>query len=1173
MATTVEELEASITQAVAPGFRGRLLDQGEARSMIWREGQLPDGSPRFPTTLSYDLYSYAYSILGMGLRLRDGGGNQDVARAAFEHAAMSLESILINGEPGSDARSFHYVIAGASYHLARFSARAYSVLVHGRRDESFSPIERCLYHLIMRDLTALQNEILTFRTNGAGRDASIAAEMERRWTDLDEDAPLPDDDGESYVADALGMALIDTFLAGMGLFLFAIERGEQVFVEQARERLRAGLEVCAEVNLLPQWWTYRLTIYIIDDLWSSSFHQRLPLLPNAPHGHEWELLRRRFISLLFRRPRAEIDLWPSQLDAASIAVNEDEDIVASLPTSAGKTRIAELCILRCLASGRRIVFVTPLRALSAQTETTLQRTFVPLGKSISTLYGSIGTSAFEEDALGSRSIVVATPEKLDFALRSAPTLLDDVGLIVLDEGHMIGLGEREIRYEVQIQRLLKRGDADSRRIVCLSAILPEGPQLDDFVAWLRQDGEGSLIKSEWRPTKLRFGEVTWGNARARLEIRVGDERPFVPTFFPARRATRGSRQTLFPNNHRELVLATSWRLAQDGQTVLIYCPERRSVEPYAREIIRIHKQGLLTSLIGDAEEKLSTALAIGVEWLGENHPILACLRLGVAVHHGALPTPFRKEIERLLRDNVLRVTISSPTLAQGLNLSATAIVLHGIIRNRVPIGASEFRNVVGRAGRAFVDVEGLVLFPFFELDHERRLQWETLIEEDGRLNMESGVLRLVVTLLQRMQQETGMNLEHLSEYVLNNVAAWNFPNLPSEEPEVSMAQERQWHQHLATLDTAILSLVGEQDITEEQVPAKLDEILSSSLWERRLRHRTEERQRVYKSLLHGRARFLWANSTPVQRRSYFLAGIGYETGRSLDGIAAVANDLLIQANGAILQRDSNLAVTALTSLAELLFGISPFIPDPLPENWRNILKAWLLGQPLAEFAHNDPDVLRFIEAGLIYRLPWGMEALRVRAEASGDQVPPGLPFDAFETGIAVPAVEVGTLNRSAAVLMQAGFTSRMAAIKAVAETGATFEGNQGLRDWMNSDNVVVQTQSGDWPTPETAELWKAFIASFVPPDRAVWNDWTWSPHVTWEQGKTPLATSPVRVVTSPDGAFDWVVSPDHEMLGRLTDRLHVDRKGLVKATVAPDLSHLNLTYIGPNDLTPAQAAA
>src|SRR3954463_11090231 len=41
--------------------------------------------------------------------------------------------------------------------------------------------------------------------------------------------------------------------------------------------------------------------------------------------------------------------------------------------------------------------------------------------------------------------------------------------------------------------------------------------------------------------------------------------------------------------------------------------------------------------------------------------------LGVAIHHGALPTAFRKEVERLLREGVLKVTISSPTLAQGLN--------------------------------------------------------------------------------------------------------------------------------------------------------------------------------------------------------------------------------------------------------------------------------------------------------------------------------------------------------------------------------------------------------------------------------------------------------------------------------------------------------------------------
>ena len=71
---------------------------------------------------------------------------------------------------------------------------------------------------------------------------------------------------------------------------------------------------------------------------------------------------------------------------------------------------------------------------------------------------------------------------------------------------------------------------------------------------------------------------------------------------------------------------------------------------------------------------LDTAVALGQEWLGEHSPILRCLKLGVALHHGALPTAYRKEVERLLRDGVLKVTISSPTLTQGLNLSATAVI-------------------------------------------------------------------------------------------------------------------------------------------------------------------------------------------------------------------------------------------------------------------------------------------------------------------------------------------------------------------------------------------------------------------------------------------------------------------------------------------------------------------
>ena len=111
--------------------------------------------------------------------------------------------------------------------------------------------------------------------------------------------------------------------------------------------------------MLPQWWAHRIAIHLLSDLWSSTFHERVPLQPAGGEAADWPRLRELFIALLQRRPKAEVDLWPSQIEAAARAVDQSDDLVVSLPTSAGKTRIAELCILRCLAGGKRVVFVTP----------------------------------------------------------------------------------------------------------------------------------------------------------------------------------------------------------------------------------------------------------------------------------------------------------------------------------------------------------------------------------------------------------------------------------------------------------------------------------------------------------------------------------------------------------------------------------------------------------------------------------------------------------------------------------------------------------------------------------------------------------------------------------------------------------------------------------------------
>ena len=1165
MPTTPEAISASIEEAATTGFRGRLIARGQARAIIWRDGILPPDSPEFAPQLSYDLRSYGYSLLGLGLRLRERQGDPAKARIAFEQAATALEAVIAKGNPSEVDRDFHFVMVAASYHLAHLSARAYSVLQVVITENNFSLAERVLVLLMRRNLHELRFVVYDYCASGQDSDAAITSEIQHAL-DRMEAAAQPIHEGGDFLFRSLDLALTNTFMASMSLFMSAIERGERALLEAALERLETGLTISSEMNMLPQWWTYRIARHLITDLWSSTFYVNLPLQPTGGEAPDWPQLRELFIALLHRRPRAEIDLWPSQIDAAKRAADQTDDLVVSLPTSAGKTRIAELCILRCLAAGKRVAFITPLRALSAQTEVTLQRTFGPLGKTISALYGSIGMSGIDEDSIRDRDIIVATPEKIDFALRNDPDLLNDVGLLVFDEGHMIGLNERE----VQIQRLLRRPDADQRRIVCLSAILPDGDQLEDFANWLRKDHSGDLIKSAWRPTRLRFGEVIWtaANSTARLNLRVGDERPWVQRYLeglapPAWVRPKRRRTKVFPCNQRELCLATAWRLINDGQTVLIFCPQRSSVEPYADVIIDLYEREALRSLLEVDAATLNTAIALGEEWLGAESSILKCLRLGVALHHGALPTAYRKEVERLLRDGVLKVTISSPTLAQGLNLSATAVVMHSLHRAGKQIDISEFKNVIGRAGRAYIDVEGMVLYPIFDQAAKRSRAWEALISDLGARDMESGLVKLVGVLLTRMWKRIGGDLNELVEYVANNAMAWDFPDLDSEKPEESVVSRAEWERHIATLDTAVLSLIGGNEVGDNDIESALDDILQSSLWQRRLIRNVEQVQQVLKAGLKSRAELIWSRTTPRQRRGYFLAGVGLTTGQTLDALAEKLNLLLVLANADILNNDEEGAISNLTAIAEHVFAFYPFKPDTIPANWQNILQKWLLGEAVtSDTSEQASETLRFIENGLVYRLPWAMEAIRVRAEANGDTVA-DLTLDFFELGLAVAAVETGTMDRAAAILIQAGFSSRLAAIKAVTDTGATFDTSQGLRLWLNSEDVAQLSTRADWPTPETRTMWAEFVQGFEPQESRIWASRTYVGKVTWLHTPPPPGT-PLQI-------HEWagkvkVLAVDGAPLGTLENSINIDRKGLLRVEVAEDVSQTNITYLGPADL-------
>jgi hypothetical protein len=409
--------------------------------------------------------------------------------------------------------------------------------------------------------------------------------------------------GQIEPDDAVVTILNTTICRALAFFDFALETGASEPIEKARELLADAISLADNAEIVPLWSVAKLARSLIDDLWAHTLHENLPIKPPEGAATNYGDLRKLFIGSLFCRKNAEVELWPSQREAARRSADVTDDLVVALQTSAGKTRVAEIAALMTLASDRRVLIVTPLRALSAQTERSFRKTFAPLGFSVSSLYGASGLSSGDEDALRTREIVIATPEKLDFALRNDPTLIADVGLIVLDEGHMIGPSEREIRYETLVQRLLRRADAATRRIVCLSAILPEGEELDDLTAWIRSDQPGKPVLSEWRPTRQRFGMLRWQASSARLRMDLAPRGPFLDNFV-VQKPPLGKDKLPYPRDTRDLTLFAAWEFAAQRKRTLIFSTQANWVAGYAKRVVTLFRRGYLEHVLAEQNRRI-----------------------------------------------------------------------------------------------------------------------------------------------------------------------------------------------------------------------------------------------------------------------------------------------------------------------------------------------------------------------------------------------------------------------------------------------------------------------------------------------------------------------------------------------------------------------------------------
>ena len=560
------------------------------------------------------------------------------------------------------------------------------------------------------------------------------------------------------------------------------------------------------------------------------------------------------------------------------------------------------------------MIVTPLRALSAQTERSFRKVFSPLGFTVSSLYGASGVSSDDQDALRSRNIIIATPEKLDFALRNAPDLIDDVGLIVLDEGHMIGPTEREIRYETLVQRLLRRADAGTRRIICLSAILPEGEQLDDLTSWIRNDAAGSPVKCPWRPTRQRFGSLIWQGRSAKLNFDLNDAGPFLARFVE-QVPPRGRQKLPLPKETKDLTIFAAWKFAEQGKRTLIFSTQANWVEGYGDVALDLVERGYLPSLLDDPGA-IARALEVGREWLGDNHCAVKALGIGLAIHHGGLPNPFLRELELLLSEGIIKVTVASPTLSQGLNLNAAVMLVPSLHRSGEIISGEEFANVAGRVGRAFVDVEGLVIH-VMHADGAWRLIDGASLRLGKKPDTEERAGPDCREILSRLASHGVLKRDDALEYLANSRDPWNADTPASDEETEPLSQL------VEKLDATVFGLIEALDADTADLPRLLDEALQGSLWARQIAREDDNIQAWHKAILEARAKVIWRSTTPASRRGHFAMGVGLEAGLALDVMADELGPVIDQADDAAISGDEDSLGNALVALARklLVYGL------------------------------------------------------------------------------------------------------------------------------------------------------------------------------------------------------------------------------------------------------------
>lgn len=429
--------------------------------------------------------------------------------------------------------------------------------------------------------------------------------------------------------------------------------------------------------------------------------------------------------------------YPFPLDAfqeeAIAHLANEESVMVAAPTGTGKTVVAEFGIFRAARKGFKVMYTTPIKALSNQKFRDLREVY---GDKVGLLTGDV-----IENREG--DIIVMTTEVLRNMLLQTPSELWGVGCIIFDEIHYLADQERGTTWEEAIIMC-----PDYVQLVCLSATVTNAPEIADWISRTHKpvhlvthlqravplslyyylDGKINLVINEKGSQVLDF------NVGGELKRRVQNGGRFRgPTLEEDNTAGRERREP----SPREIVEELE---RADLLPAIYFQFSRRDCEA-AAEMCSMTR--LEATRDRDWLERVNDVLSTYLERLTPEDRkleqvqfITHLARRGYGFHHAGLLPILKQLVEELFNKSLMRVVFATDTLALGVNMPARTVVIGAMSKydgvSRRPLIPNEFQQMSGRAGRRGIDSQGHVVLPYSP--------WVTFHEA---LNIATGPLRPV----------------------------------------------------------------------------------------------------------------------------------------------------------------------------------------------------------------------------------------------------------------------------------------------------------------------------------------------------------------------------------------------------------------------------------------------